>query len=261
MLYAKAKIKVFKIGGKVVNDENLLSEFIDQFAAIKNKKILVHGGGNKASEILTKMGIDVKMVEGRRITYTDTLDVVTMVYGGLVNKNMVAQLQAKGVNAIGLSGADGNVIKSHKRIVKEIDYGYAGDIDEVSCENLIKLISAGFVPVLCPLTHDKKGQLLNTNADTIAGAVAVALAANYSVELKFCFELKGVLKHVESKDSLIPILKEADIDQLHKKGIIQDGMIPKLKNGFDALREGVHSVSICHVTEMKNDNSGTQLAL
>lgn len=257
----KPKIQVFKIGGKIVNDDALLNTFLNRISEVDGAKIVIHGGGNKASEVLKQMGIEPNMVEGRRITDAKTLEIVTMVYGGLINKNIVAKLQSRDVNALGMSGADGNVIQSHKRPVKEIDYGWVGDIEKVDNTALLALCDAGFVPVLCALTHDKKGNMLNTNADTIASRVAGSLAGNCEVSLKFCFELKGVLRDFGVKDSVIPSLRSTEVDTMHASGVINDGMIPKLKNGFDALRSGVNEVSICHIDEMNINNAGTNLVL
>ena len=255
------QINVFKIGGKIVNDKILLKTFLDQLCEIEGDKIIVHGGGNKASQVLKDLGITSNMVQGRRITNLATLEVVIMVYGGLLNKNMVALMQAKGINAIGLSGADGNIIRSNIRPVKEIDYGYVGDIIEVNDKSLIDLCNAGLVPVICALTHDKKGQILNTNADTIASAISGALSKQAEVNLKFCFELSGVMKDINDDGSLIKHLKESEVKSLRNDGIINDGMIPKLKNGYDALHNGVKNVSICHVREMNIAEAGTKLML
>lgn len=257
----KDKIQVFKIGGKIINDPALLNTFLSKISDIQGYKVIIHGGGNKASQVLTDMNIKPQMIDGRRITDAQTLEVVTMVYGGLLNKQMVALLQSKGVNALGLSGADGNVILSVKRPVKEIDYGYVGDVQKVNGAVLYNLCKSGLVPVLCALTHDGHGQMLNTNADTIASEVAGALSAYGPTALRFCFELKGVLRDFEDKNSVIPSLKEKEVKSLHADGIINDGMIPKLKNGYDALRKGVQTAAICHVSEMDINNTGTNLIL
>ena len=261
MIQNEEQISVYKIGGKVINDKRLLNIFLEQISKVKGPKVLIHGGGNKADQILTEMSIKPKMVEGRRITDARTLEVVTMVYGGLINKNIVAQLQSKGINAIGLSGADGNIIESHKRQVEEIDYGLVGDIDKVNATMLLKLCQLGLVPVLCALTHDKKGQLLNTNADTIAQAVSCTLAKIVDVNLKFCFELKGVLRDKKDESSILKVLSENDISGLRSSGVISDGIIPKLTNGFNALHCGVKNVTICHVSDMNIQGAGTKLEL
>ena len=239
----KEKLTIIKVGGKIVEEEETLQRLLTDFAAIPGKKLLVHGGGRSATRLAAQLGIESKMVNGRRITDADTLRVVTMVYGGLVNKNIVAGLQAHGVNALGLTGADMNVIRSHKRPVKDVDYGFVGDVDEVNADFLGKLIGEGVVPVMAPLTHDKQGHLLNTNADTIAGETAKALARLFDVTLIFCFEKKGVLRD-ENDDSVIPHITRADFNALVADGTIQGGMIPKLENSFQAIDAGVSRVII-----------------
>lgn len=242
------KLTIIKVGGKIVEEEGSLQRLLTDFSAIPGKKLLVHGGGRSATRLAEQLGIESRMVNGRRITDAETLRVVTMVYGGLVNKNIVAGLQARDVNALGLTGADMNVIRSHKRQVKEIDYGFVGDVDEVNATFLAKLIQEDIVPVMAPLTHDKQGYLLNTNADTIAGETAKALAALFDVTLIFCFEKKGVLKDEQDDDSVIPHLSRADFDALVSDGTIQGGMIPKLENAFSALQAGVKKVIITQAT-------------
>ena len=227
----------------------------------KGHKIIVHGGGNTASKVMNQIGLKPKMIDGRRITDAAALEIVTMVYGGLINKRLVAQLQSIGVNAIGLSGADGDIIRAHKREVREIDYGWVGDIDEVNGKALSAICKNENVPVICPLTHDGNGHMLNTNADTIASQVAIALAQEFDIELVFCFELKGVLSNYDDKQSVIPEISRKDAAQMHNKGIINDGMIPKLKNGFDALEGGVRNVFIKHVEDINDINAGTTLDL
>lgn len=248
------KLTIIKVGGKIVEEEETLQRLLTDFSAIPGKKLLVHGGGRSATRLAAQLGIESQMVNGRRITDADTLRVVTMVYGGLVNKNIVAGLQFHGVNALGLTGADMNVIRSHKRPVKDIDYGFVGDVDEVNAEFLGKLIHEGVVPVMAPLTHDKEGHLLNTNADTIAGETAKALARLFDVTLIFCFEKKGVLSDENDDDSVIPHLTRADFDNLVTEGIIQGGMIPKLENSFQALEAGVSRVIITQASAI----DGTQ---
>ncbi|MBQ8607958.1 MAG: acetylglutamate kinase [Bacteroidaceae bacterium] len=242
------KLTIIKVGGKIVEEEGSLQRLLTDFSAIPGKKLLVHGGGRSATRLAEQLGIESRMVNGRRITDAETLRVVTMVYGGLVNKNIVAGLQARDVNALGLTGADMNVIRSHKRLVKEIDYGFVGDVDEVNATFLAKLIHEDIVPVMAPLTHDKQGHLLNTNADTIAGETAKALAALFDVTLIFCFEKKGVLRDEHDDDSVIPHLSRADFDTLVSDGTIQGGMIPKLENAFSALQAGVKKVIITQAT-------------
>ena len=219
----KEKLTVIKVGGKIVEEENTLSQLLADFSAIEGYKVLVHGGGRSATKLASQLGIESKMVNGRRITDADTLKVVTMVYGGLVNKNIVAGLQSKGVNAMGFTGADMNVIRSIKRPVKDIDYGFVGDVEKVNAELLGNLIRQGIVPVMAPLTHDGQGSMLNTNADTIAGETAKALAQLFDVTLVFCFEKKGVLLDENDDDSVIPIITPELFKEYVDKGIIQGG--------------------------------------
>jgi len=244
---------VVKIGGNVIDNSENLTKFLKDFTAIEGAKILVHGGGKLATQLSDTLGVETKLIDGRRITDIETLRVVTMVYGGLINKNIVAQMQAFGNNAIGLTGADGNFIRTKKRPVTTIDYGYVGDIDEksIDAEALNKLMLAGFVPVFCAITHDGKGQLLNTNADTIASALAVALADSYKTTLVYCFEKNGVLKNTDDDDSLIKEIDLAYYEELKSKKIIHSGMIPKLDNAFKAITSGVNAVIIG-----KSDNLG-----
>ncbi|MDD3430950.1 MAG: acetylglutamate kinase [Bacteroidales bacterium] len=238
------KVNIIKVGGKIVEDPAALEQFLQDFAKISGHKLLVHGGGTLATELAEKLGIENKMTEGRRITDAETLKIVTMVYGGLINKNIVARLQAKNINALGLTGADLNLIRSGKRPVKEIDYGYVGDVQEVQGDVIADLLKLGIVPVLAPITHDKKGQLLNTNADTIAAETAKALAGFFEVHLIYCFEKKGVLMNPEDENSLISEIDSALFKEYVEQGIIQGGMIPKLQNAFDAIRCGVKDVTI-----------------
>ena len=240
----KEKLTVIKVGGKIVEEEATLNQLLDDFSAIKGYKVLVHGGGRSATKLAAQLGIESKMVNGRRITDAETLKVVTMVYGGLVNKNIVAGLQAKGVNAMGLTGADMNAIRSVKRPVKEIDYGFVGDVEKVNAELLGNLIRQGVVPVMAPLTHDGQGSMLNTNADTIAGETAKALAELFDVTLVFCFEKKGVLSDENDDDSVIPVITPELFKEYVEKGVIQGGMIPKLENSFSAIDAGVSQVVI-----------------
>lgn len=246
------KINVVKIGGGVIEKPEQLSAFLQSFAQLEGPKILVHGGGRLATEFAKKMGVETKMVEGRRITDADMLEIVTMVYGGLANKKIVAQLQAVGVDAVGLSGADGNLIKSHKRTGTAIDFGFVGDIDEVNDEFITTLINAHKVPVIAPLTHDKKGQLLNTNADTIAASVAKALAKSHEVRLILGFELIGVLSNPKDTSSVIHRIDTDTFQKLKEDKIITDGMIPKMTNAFDAISAGVKEVKICHALRVGN---------
>lgn len=240
----KEKLTVIKVGGKIVEEEATLNQLLADFSAIEGYKVLVHGGGRSATKLAAQLGIESKMVNGRRITDAETLKVVTMVYGGLVNKSIVAGLQAKGVNAMGLTGADMNVIRSVKRPVKDVDYGFVGDVEKVNAELLGSLIRQGVVPVMAPLTHDGQGSMLNTNADTIAGETAKALAELFDVTLVFCFEKKGVLSNENDDDSVIPVITPELFQEYVEKGIIQGGMIPKLGNSFSAIDAGVSQVVI-----------------
>lgn len=251
-------MEVIKIGGNIVDNDQILDEFLDVFAKDKKPRVLVHGGGKIATRISAALNIETQMVDGRRITDAETLKVVTMVYAGLINKTIVAKLQARGVNAIGLCGADGNVIQSHKRTKGNVDYGFVGDVDFVDGEFLAKLIEAGYTPVLSPITHDKLGNLLNTNADTIASVAAVALAKLQETTLTYCFELPGVLTDINDKNSVISEINPSDYLTLKAKGIIADGMIPKLDNCFDAINSGVSKVRICHALNL-NTEIGTVL--
>ncbi len=252
----KEKLTIIKVGGKIVEEEDSLRNLLDAFRKVEGHKMLVHGGGRSATKMAARLGIESQMVNGRRITDADTLDVVTMVYGGLVNKNIVARLQALGINALGLTGTDMNVIRSHKRPVKDVDYGFVGDVDTVDGSLLSDLIYKGVVPVMAPLTHDGQGHLLNTNADTIAGETAKAMAAFFDVTLMFCFEKKGVLRDAEDDESLIPHLNETEFRQYVEDGVIQDGMIPKLENSFQAIHAGVSRVIITQATAI-DGTSGT----
>lgn len=240
----REKLTVIKVGGKIVEEASSLKQLLDDFSAIEGYKVLVHGGGRSATKIASQLGIESKMVNGRRITDEETLKVVTMVYGGLVNKNIVAGLQARQVNALGLTGADMDVIRSVKRPVKDIDYGFVGDVQKVDTAILVDLIRKGVIPVMAPITHDGQGNLLNTNADTIAGETAKAFANDFDVTLVFCFEKKGVLRDENDDDSVIPLLTQADFAEYVHQGVIQGGMIPKLENSFEALQAGVSEVII-----------------
>ena len=239
-------LKLFKIGGGIIDDAGQLQQFLREFAGVVGPKILFHGGGRGANDLLKALGREPQMVNGRRITDAATLELVTMLYAGKTNKQMVAQLQWLGVNALGLSGADGNAILASKRPVGTIDYGFVGDVAEggVNVSLLSTLLQAGLTPVFCAITHDGKGQLLNTNADTIASKVACALAPHYDVELHFCFEKDGVLLDVHDASSVIPTITAARYAELKSAGIIAAGMLPKLDNAFAALAAGVQRVII-----------------
>ncbi len=253
-------IKVVKVGGKILEEEQSLLQLLDNFAAIEGKKVLVHGGGRLATTIGEKLGIESKYVDGRRITDKETLQVVTMVYGGLANKTVVAQLQARNCNALGLTGADMNVILAEKRPVKTVDYGFVGDVKAVDGKRLSSLINSEIVPVMAPLTHDKKGHILNTNADTIAAETAKGLSPYYNVSLIYCFEKAGVLMDENDDDSIITHMTPESYAQLKSKKIIHSGMIPKLDNAFDALKQGVKEVIITNVKNI-NTKKGTRISL
>ena len=263
------KLTLVKVGGAIVENADSLSSLLDKFASIEGHKVLVHGGGRSATRIAERLGLPQQMVAGRRVTDADTLRVVTMVYAGLVNKNIVAQLQARGINALGLTGADMNVISSHRRPPKQVrmddgstqtvDYGFVGDIDQVNADLLADLIAKGVVPVMCPIGHDTQGSLLNTNADTIAAEVAKALARNFEVTLVYCFEKRGVLRDADDDDSVIPCITQADFPALVEQGIVSGGMLPKLENAFDAIRAGVQEVVITRADALDHPSEGTRL--
>ncbi len=263
------KLTLVKVGGAIVENADSLSSLLDKFASIEGHKVLVHGGGRSATRIAERLGLPQQMVAGRRVTDADTLRVVTMVYAGLVNKNIVAQLQARGINALGLTGADMNVISSHRRPPKQVriddgstqtvDYGFVGDIDQVNADLLADLIAKGVVPVMCPIGHDTQGSLLNTNADTIAAEVAKALARNFEVTLVYCFEKRGVLRDADDDDSVISCITQAEFPVLVEQGIVSGGMLPKLENAFDAIRAGVQEVVITRADALDHPSEGTRL--
>jgi acetylglutamate kinase len=240
------KLYVIKIGGNVIDNSENLYNFLNDFAGIKGRKILIHGGGKLATDLSHTMGIEPKMVEGRRITDIETLRIVTMVYAGLINKNIVAQLQRFECNAIGLTGADANLIRANRRPVKEIDYGFVGDLngDSVDKDKLSKLLQTNLIPVFSAITHDGEGQLLNTNADTIASAIAIALSSLYEVSLVYCFEKKGVLTDVADDESVIRQISSSEFEKLKAEEIVAGGMLPKLENAFKAINSGVSEVYI-----------------
>ena len=276
----KEKLTIVKVGGAVVEDEAQLTQLLKDFSAIEGKKVLVHGGGRRATQIAASLGIESKMVNGRRITDADMLSVVTMVYGGLVNKNLVARLQANGVNALGLTGADIDIIRSHKRPPvpvnpglsgssgksgesgepTTIDFGFVGDVDRADGDMLSRLIEAGITPVMAPLTHDGKGNILNTNADTIASETAKALAPYYDVTLIFSFEKKGVLSNPQDDDSVIPTITRASFNKYKADGTISGGMLPKIENALSAIDAGVSRVIITLATAI-DGHSGTVISL
>jgi acetylglutamate kinase len=240
------QVTVIKVGGAIVEDTERLAQLLDRFAALPGQKVLVHGGGRRATKVASALGIESKMVEGRRITDADMLEVVTMVYGGLVNKNIVAQLQSRGVNAVGLTGADMNVIHSHKRLKKDgVDYGFVGDVDKADGHRLLGLLRDGLTPVMAPLTHDGMGHILNTNADTIAAETAKALAREGApTTLVYCFEKAGVLADPDDEDSVISTINHDEFVRLVANGTISGGMIPKITNALAAVDAGVDRVII-----------------
>jgi acetylglutamate kinase len=268
-------LQVIKIGGNVIDNPESLQQFIADFAMLQGPKILVHGGGKIATKLAEDLGIKSKMLEGRRITDGESLKVVTMVYAGLINKNIVAGLQSENCNAIGLSGADGNMIRATRRLPQKVlsggedlgeavDYGFVGDLDESSIDRkgLYKLLEAGFTPVFSAITHDGKGQLLNTNADTIASAISIAMSVEYETSLIFCFEKAGVLMDVEDESSVIKSIDQHYYNELKLQGIINDGMIPKMDNAFEAINKGLKEVYIGKaeaLPTLSNGNFGTRL--
>jgi acetylglutamate kinase len=248
------KLSIIKIGGNIIENETSLNDFLKLFAHLEGKKILVHGGGKRATHIASKLGIESKMINGRRITDAETLEVITMVYGGLVNKNIVAKLQSLNVDAIGLTGADINSIKSEKRPITEVDFGFVGDVKQVASNSIDKLIKADFTPVFCAITHDGNGQLLNTNADTITSTIAVGMSKIYETSIYYCFELNGVLKDFNDKNSVVKDINSFTYKELLENKIITDGMIPKLDNCFDALNNGVSRVNIGNTSMLTKEN-------
>ena len=241
----KEKLTLIKVGGAIVEDEAQLNSLLQHFTAIEGRKVLVHGGGRRATQVAAQLGIESKMVNGRRITDAEMLQVVTMVYGGLVNKNLVAKLQAQGVNALGLTGADMDVLRSHRRPIKNgVDYGFVGDVDKADGARLQQFIEQGITPIMAPLTHDGAGNILNTNADTIAAETAKALAPYYDVTLIFCFEKAGVLADANDDSSVIPTINHEDFSRYVADGTISGGMIPKIENALAAVDAGVERVII-----------------
>lgn len=255
------KLTIVKVGGKICENPTSLNALLSDFASIEGNKLLVHGGGRLATAMAERLGIETKMVDGRRITDDQMLEVVTMVYGGLVNKRIVAGLQARGVNALGMTGADMNILLSHKRPVKTVDYGWVGDVDRADGVALKSLISQGVVPVIAPLTHDGKGNILNTNADTMAGETAMALASLFDVTLAFCFEKEGVLRDENDDSSVIPVINRALYAELKEQGIVSGGMLPKLDNAFATLDAGVKEVIITKADNLRNLARGSHLEL
>lgn len=252
----KQQLSIIKIGGNVLENEIDLDHFLLNFSKLEEPKILVHGGGKLATKLASKLGIESKMTNGRRITDAKSLEVITMVYGGLTNKNIVAKLQALGTNALGLSGADGNTIRAHKRPVKNIDFGFVGDIDGINAELLDNLLQSKLTPVFCAISHDGMGQLFNTNADTIASELAIGMSHDYETTLFYCFEKKGVLRDVSDDNSVITHIDSNIYKILLEKNIIADGMLPKMQNCFHALRQNVAKVCIGNISML---DTGTNL--
>ncbi|MDD6788239.1 MAG: acetylglutamate kinase [Bacteroidales bacterium] len=264
------QLTIVKVGGAIVESEDSLNNLLSKFSSISGHKLLVHGGGRSATKMAESLGITQTMIGGRRVTDAETLKVVTMVYGGLVNKHIVALLQAKEVNALGLTGADLNLIQSHKRPLKkvkmedgsiqDVDYGFVGDVDKVNAGILANLIAQGVVPVLSPLTHDCQGSMLNTNADTIASETAIALAKYFDVRLMYCFEKNGVLLDANDDNSVIQSITKTEFSELVSKGIVQGGMLPKLENSFAAIDAGVKTVIITNANNIDITDAGTRLS-
>lgn len=257
----KEHLTIIKVGGKIVENPESLNALLKDFAAVEGKKLLVHGGGRSATQMAARLGVETKMVDGRRITDEAMLEVVTMVYGGLVNKRIVAGLQALGVNAVGLTGADMNIVLSDKRKVSAVDYGWVGDVKRVNAEAVATLIESGCCPVVAPLTHDGCGHMLNTNADTMAGEMAKAMAAHYDVTLMFCFEKPGVLADENDDSSLIPTITPAVLDDLKRREVVSGGMIPKLDNAIACVSAGVESVVITQADRIADPYAGTKICL
>ena len=257
----KEHLTIIKVGGKIVENSESLNSLLKDFAAVEGKKLLVHGGGRSATQMAARLGVETKMVDGRRITDEAMLEVVTMVYGGLVNKRIVAGLQALGIDAVGLTGADMNIVLIDKRKVSAVDYGWVGDVKRVNAEAVATLIESGCCPVVAPLTHDGCGHMLNTNADTMAGEMAKAMAAHYDVTLMFCFEKPGVLADENDDSSLIPTITPAVLDDLKRRGVVSGGMIPKLDNAIACVSAGVESVVITQADRIADPYAGTKICL
>ncbi len=253
------KLTIIKVGGKIVEEKESLDSLLRDFAAIDGFKLLVHGGGRSATKVAAQLGIETLMIDGRRVTDDAMLDVVTMVYGGLVNKKVVARLQSLGIDALGMTGADMDIIHSHRRPVKSVDYGWVGDVDRVNGEALSALLRSGVVPVIAPLTHDGKGHLLNTNADTMAGETAKGLAPFFDVSLVYCFEKPGVLRDENDDESVIAEIDPALFASLKEEGIVTGGMLPKLENAFNALDAGVSEVVITRASALDDLSLGTHI--
>ena len=254
-----AELKVIKIGGNVIDNDLALERFLRDFAALEGRKILIHGGGKLATRMAERLEIKQQMVEGRRITDRATLDVVTMVYAGLINKRIVAMLQSQGCNALGFSGADGGIIRANRRSPEPIDFGFVGDIADVDGKRLQSLTLEGITPVVCSIMHDGKGNLLNCNADSVASAVAGGVAKVEPAELIFCFDKAGVLREVNDPSSLISEITAETYPALKAEGVISDGMIPKVENALRSVAEGLQSVTIKHSDDLTNPTAGTTI--
>lgn len=256
----KPILQVVKIGGNVIDNPAALTRFLTDFAFITGPKLLIHGGGKIATQMATSLGIESKMIEGRRVTDAESLRIVTMVYAGWINKSVVAELQSLSCNALGLTGPDGGIVISKKRDTQPIDYGFVGDIVSVNADSLSGLIASGFSPIVAPITADSAGQLLNTNADTMAQALAIALSSTYDVSLTYCFEKKGVLLDPNDDDSVISTINQASFVDLKEKGIVSEGMIPKLENALKAISAGVSVVRLCHADNLQKNEIGTKIS-
>ncbi|HLQ99071.1 MAG TPA: acetylglutamate kinase [Sphingobacterium sp.] len=259
-------LQVIKIGGNIIDDPEALDDFLEKFSALRGKKILVHGGGKEATRVAVKMGVQTKMIDGRRITDKEMLDIVTMVYAGKINKEIVVRLQKMHTEALGLTGADVNTIQTVKRPVKDIDYGYVGDVlhDSVNVLNIKKILDAGFIPVFSAITHNGNGKLLNTNADTVAAALASAFSSTYDVSLVYSFEKNGVLSDINDEDSIIEQIDKEQYEAFKNEGVVNQGMIPKLDNAFEALMKGVSRVYIGNARNLQllqQDAFGTKLII
>ncbi|MCP9199819.1 acetylglutamate kinase [Gramella sp. GC03-9] len=255
----KPNLKIIKIGGKLIENEALLDSFLDDFVQLKGPKILCHGGGNKATEVADKLGFETKMIDGRRITDKDSMEVITMVYGGLLNKNIVGRLQSKKQNAIGLCGADGNVLISKRRPVKEIDYGFVGDVEKVNTKFINSLLEQGIVPVFSAISSTEDGVLLNTNGDSVASEIAIAMSELFQTKLYFCSEKKGVLKDINDENSVISEIDSEKYTKLVASKVITDGMLPKLHNCFQAIERGVDSVLLGDSGLLKRNATHTKI--
>ena len=257
----KQHLTIIKVGGKIVENPASLNALLHDFSKVEGRKLLVHGGGRSATQMAERLGVETKMVDGRRITDEQMLEVVTMVYGGLVNKRIVAGLQAEGVNAIGLTGADMGIVLSDKRPVKTVDYGWVGDVRRVNAEAVATLIESHCCPVIAPLTHDGQGHMLNTNADTMAAEMAKALAKTYDVTLMYCFEKAGVLADENDDNSLIPTITPAILADLKAHGVVTGGMLPKLDNAMACVEAGVETVVITRADHIADPYAGTKICL